>query len=69
MKTKREALELFRSMSEEQLVKQREMISSSIDYKMKTKDFLIEAIDSCLNKEQLTHIAVVPDADIRHGEL
>jgi len=69
MKTKREALEMFRSMSHERLVKQREIISSSMDYKMETKDLLMEAIDSCLNRDQLRHIAIVPEADLKLGEL
>jgi len=69
MKTKREALEMFRVMSDEELMKQRNIISSSMDYQMKTKDFLIEAIDSCLNKKLLTHLAMIPEADIQQGEV
>ena len=69
MKTKREALEMFREMNDEELVKQRDIISSSMDYQMKTKDFLIEAIDSCLNRALLTHLAMIPEADIQQGEI
>ena len=69
MKTKREALEMFRVMSDEELMKQRDIISSSMDYQMKTKDFLIEAIDSCLNRKELTQLAMIPEADIQQGEV
>jgi len=41
-----------------------------MDYKkIETKEFLIKAIDSILNREQLTHLAVVPEADIKFGEI
>lgn len=68
MKTAQQ-LKAISSMTDEQLIKQREIISTSIDYDKDTQDLLMDAIDKRLNRVELSHEAVVPEPDLKFGEL
>ena len=57
-----------RSMTETDLETLRNNISSS-DGNIKVKELFLEGIDSIMNKLLLTNIALVPDADVRLGEI
>jgi len=57
-----------RTLRDADLETLRNNISSSAG-NIEVKELILEGIDSIMNKAQLTNIALVPEADIRLGEL
>ena len=57
-----------KTLNDEDLETLRCNISSS-DGNIKVKELILEGIESIMNKEQLTNIALVPEVDLKHGEL
>ena len=68
IKTIKNVLENARILNDEDLETLRCNISSS-DGNIKVKELILEGIESIMNKEQLTNIALVPEVDLKHGEL
>lgn len=67
MKTAQQ-LKAIANMTDEQLIKQKGIISTSIDYTPELQDELINEINKRLNRVELTHEAVVPEPELKNGE-